>query len=51
MGAEVDYTVQLDLSQSIANSTLFASFGYTARGDSKVYTDLENSAFAQFGFS
>lgn len=48
---EVDYTVQLDLSQSIVNSTLFASIGFTVRGDSEVFTDLENSAFAQFGFA
>lgn len=48
---EVDYTVQLDLSRRVVDSTLFASFGYTARGDSEVFTDLENSAFAQLGFS
>lgn len=48
---KVDYTVQLDLSKSIVSSTLFASLGYTMRGDSEVFADLEDSAFAQLGFS
>jgi len=48
---EVDYSGQIDFSQYLGNSVLFATFGYTFRGNSSIYQGLSDSAFAQLGFA
>lgn len=48
---EVDYTAQVDLSKTYGKSALFASIGYTMRGDSDIFAGLEDSAFAQIGIA
>lgn len=48
---EVDYSAQLDLTQAWGNGALFASLGYTVRGQSALYPGLTNSGFVQLGGS
>lgn len=46
---EADYSAQIDLSQNLGNSVVFASVGYTQRGKTDFYPGLQDSASAQFG--
>lgn len=46
---ETDYSVQLDVSRNVSNSVIFATLGYSFRGESPIYQGLKDSAFAQIG--
>ena len=48
---EVDYSVQADFSRNWGSNVLFATVGYNFRGESELFTGLEDSAFAQLGFA
>ncbi len=48
---EVDYSLQMDLTQNWGNNVLFATAGYYFRGESDLFSGLEDSAFAQLGFA
>jgi len=46
---ELDYSLQVDVSQSLNQTLAFATLGYTVRGGSPLYVGLKNGAFAQLG--
>ena len=46
---ETDYSLQLDISQYWRDWILFGSVGYTYRGNSSLFPDLESGGFAQLG--
>ena len=48
---ELDYQLQLDLSQAFGRVLGFASLGYNRRGKSERYSGLKNSAYAQLGLA
>lgn len=48
---ELDYSAQVDLTQAWGAGALFASLGYTLRGESALYPGLRDSAFLQLGGS
>lgn len=48
---EADYGLQLDLFQSLGNATVFGSLGYRFRGESELYSGLEDGAFGELGIS
>lgn len=48
---ETDYSVQVDLSQNVANSVVFATIGRNFRGKSSIYPGLQDSTFLQLGLA
>ncbi|MEX2131104.1 MAG: transporter [Pseudohongiellaceae bacterium] len=48
---ETDYALQLDISRLVGGITLFGTLGYRVRGQSDLFTGLEDSAFVELGFS
>jgi hypothetical protein len=46
---EYDYSMQLDLYQALASSTLFGSVGYSFRGKSTLFEGLKDGAYVQLG--
>ena len=48
---ETDYSIQVDLSQNLGTSMIYATFGYNFRGTSTLYEGLQDSAFAQLAFA
>ncbi len=46
---EVDYNLQLDVSQQWRSLLLFSSIGYSIRGKSGLFTGLRNGAYVQLG--
>jgi len=48
---EVDYSMQVDLTQAWGTGALFASLGHTLRGESALYPGLRDSSFLQLGGS
>ena len=48
---EADYSLQIDLSQYLADSVVFATVGYNFRGKSDLFQGLQDSAFAQVGMA
>ncbi len=48
---EPDYSLQLDFSQAVGDTALFATTGYNWRGKTTLYAGLQNAFFGQIGFS
>ena len=48
---ETDYSIQVDLSQNLGNSVVFATLGHNFRGSSSLYEGLQDSSFIQLGFA
>lgn len=48
---EYDYSMQLDFSRAMGSGAVFATTGYNIRGKTDLYAGLQNSFFAQLGFS
>ena len=48
---EYDYSFQIDLLHAVGNTSVFATAGYSFRGESDIFEGLEDSAFAQIGFA
>ncbi len=48
---KTDYSLQIDLAQGLGDNLVFATAGYTFRGNTRLYPELQNSAFAQLGFA
>ncbi len=46
---EMDYSAQVDISQNYGDSVLFATLGYTFRGETDFYAGLEDSVYMQLG--
>lgn len=46
---ELDQTLQLDASVLVTNTLLFATLGYSRRGQSPLYPEIISSGFAQLG--
>tara|TARA_B100000315_G_scaffold256833_1_gene303787 strand:- start:204 stop:1010 length:807 start_codon:yes stop_codon:yes gene_type:complete len=48
---ETDYSIQVDLSQNLGTTVIFATLGYYFRGTSTLYEGLQDSTFAQLAFA
>lgn len=46
---EADYNLQVDLSRYWGEWVVFATLGYSFRGESELFPDLRSGAYAQFG--
>ena len=48
---ETDVSIQIDLSQNVSTSVIFATIGRNHRGKTSLYPGLKDSSFAQVGFA
>ncbi len=46
---EADYNLQVDLSRYLGDWVVFATLGYSFRGESELFPDLNSGAYAQLG--
>ena len=48
---EADYSIQVDLSQNVGDTVVFATLGHNFRGSSTLYEGLQDSSFLQLGIA